>query len=287
MMLDRRLVLVSGKGGVGKSAVAAALAIVAARHGRRVLAIAMTEALGLASHLGVEALGAEPIQVHPGLFCSVIDRANALDQYLKLQVRAARSIPTTQLTKALNVLVETAPGVREIVTMGKPIFEVWEGTWDLVIADAPPLGQLQSYLTAPQTITGLVPTGAVREQAASLQSTLSDPAVSGLVLVTTAEELPIVETRQAIAQIDKERQILIAGVLANRVFEPLRTPRATIEQLDPSAARDAGLLHTDLTERQRVWLDTVPDDPQLPYLFDMRTPAEVAERLADECEALL
>ena len=105
--------------------------------------------------------------------------------------------------------------------------------------------------------------------------------------ITTPEELPIVETRQAIAQIDEERQILIAGVLANRVFEPLDTPRATIEKLDPSPASDAGLLHSDLTEQQREWLDAVPDDPQLPYLFDMRTPAEVAERLADECERLL
>jgi len=287
MMLDRRLLLVSGKGGVGKSAVTAALAIVAARHGRRVLAVAMTEALGLAFHLGIEALSAEPVQIHPGLFGSVVDRANALDQYLKLQVRAARSLPTTQLSKALNVLVDTAPGVREIVTMGKPIFEVWEENWDLVVVDAPPLGQLQSYLTAPQTITGLIPTGAVREQAARLQTTLGDPEVSGLVLVTTAEELPIVETRQAIAQIDKDRQILIAGVLANRVFDPLETPRATIEQLDPSDARDAGLLHSDLTEQQSEWLDAVPDDPRLPYLFDMRTPAEVAERLADECERLL
>ncbi len=150
-----------------------------------------------------------------------------------------------------------------------------------------PLGQLQSYLTAPQTITGLIPTGGVREQAARLQATLGDPEVSGLVLVTTAEELPIVETRQAIAQIDKERQILIVGVLANRVFDPLETPRATIERLDPSGARDAGLLHSDLTEQQSKWLDAVPNDPHLPYLFDMRTPAEVAERLADECERLV
>lgn len=279
--------MVSGKGGVGKSAVTAALAIVASRHGRRVLAMAMTEPLGLAAHLGVETLGAKPLQVRPGLFGSVVDRANALDQYLKLQMRAVRSIPTRQLSKALSVLVDTAPGVREIVTMGKPVFEVWTGNWDLVIVDAPSLGQLQSYLTAPQTIAGLIPTGAVREQAANLQATLADPQLSGLVLVTTPEELPVVETRQAIAQIDKDRQILIVDVLANRVFEPLDAPRSTIERLDPSEARDAGLLHSDLSERQSTWLDAVPDDPRLPYLFDMRTPAEVAERLADECEQLL
>lgn len=286
-MLDRRLLLVSGKGGVGKSAVTAALAILAARHGKRVLAIAMTEPLGLAAHLGVESLGYEPAAIRPGLFGSRVDRANALDEYLGVQLRAARSLPTAQLTRALNVLVDTAPGVREIITMGKPIYEVWQDRWDLVVADAPALGQLQSYLAAPQTITGLVPTGAVQEQAARLERTLGDPATSGLVLVTTAEELPIVETRQAIAQIDEHRQIVIADVLANRIFTPLSASRGSIDALPHGAARDAAVLHTTLTDQQAAWLDHLPDDPHLPYLFDVRTPAEVAERLADECERLL
>lgn len=286
-MLDRRFLLVSGKGGVGKSAVTAALAILAARHGKRVLAIAMTEPLGLAAHLGVESLGYEPVAIRPGLFGARVDRANALDEYLGVQLRAARSLPTAQLTKALNVLVDTAPGVREIITMGKPIYEVWQQTWDLVVADAPALGQLQSYLAAPQTITALVPTGAVQEQAARLEHTLSDPATSGLVLVTTAEELPIVETRQAIAQIDEQRQIVIADVLANRIFTPLVTTHRSIDALPPSPARDAAVLHATLTEQQAEWLDQLPDDPHLPYLFDVRTSAEVAERLADECERLL
>ena len=286
-MFDRRLLLVSGKGGVGKSAVAAALAILAVRHGKRVLAIAMTEPLGLAAHLGVETLSYEPTAIRPLLYGATVDRANALDEYLKLQVHAPQMLPTGQLSRALNVLVDTAPGVREIITMGKPIYEVWRERWDLVIADAPALGQLQSYLAAPRTITGLVPTGAVREQAARLEATLADPALSGLVLVTTAEELPIVETREAIAHIDEERQVLIVDVLANRIFTPLATPRVTIEALGPGDARDAALLHTDLTEQQAEWLDHLPDDPHLPYLFDVRTPAEVAERLADECEQLL
>ena len=283
-MLDRDLLLVSGKGGVGKSAVTAALAILGARRGMKILAISMTEPLGLAAHLGTDALTYEPTLIRPGVFGATVDRTNALDAYLKLQLPLARTVPTGQLSKALNVLVDTAPGVREIITIGKPIYEVWEEQWDLVVADAPPLGQLQSYLAAPQTITGLVPTGAVREQSRRLQDTLSDPAVSGLLLVTTAEELPILETRQAIAEIDRERRVPITGVLANRIFEPLVTDRATIEELEPSAAKDAALLHSDLTGHQREWIEAIPDDPRLPYLFDVRTPAEVAERLADELE---
>lgn len=284
-MLDRRLLLVSGKGGVGKSAVSAALAILAARRGKRVLALAMTDRSGLAAHLGVDELTYEPARISPGLYGALVDRSHALDEYLGLQLHMPRSLPTRQLSNALSVLADTAPGIREIVTMGKPIFEVWREEWDLVIADAPPLGQLQSYLAAPQTITGLVPTGAVREQAARLETTLSDPAMSGLLLVTTPEELAVQETREAIAHIDSERQILIAGVVANRVLDPLGLERDVVAAVPDGPPRAAGLLHTGLVEAQTVWLDSIPHDPRLPFLFGFHTPGEVAARLAEICES--
>ena len=284
-MLDRRLLLVSGKGGVGKSAVSAALAILAARRGKRVLALAMTDRRGLAAHLGVDELTYESVRISPGLYGAVVDRSRALDEYLGLQLRMPRSLPTRQLSNALSVLADTAPGIREIVTMGKPIFEVWREEWDLVVADAPPLGQLQSYLAAPQTITGLVPTGAVREQAARLETTLSDPAMSSLLLVTIPEELAVQETREAIAHIDSERQILIAGVVANRVLEPLGLKREVVDTVPEGPPRAAGLLHTGLTEGQSVWLDSIPHDPRLPFLFGFHTPGEVAARLAEICES--
>lgn len=285
LMLDRRLLIVSGKGGVGKSAVSAALAIVAARRGKRVLALTMLQAGGLAAHLGVDTLSYDPIRIRPGLYGASVDRSHALEEYLGLQLHVPRSLPMRQLSGALSVLADTAPGIREIVTIGKPIFEVWRDEWDLVITDAPALGQLQSYLAAPQTITGLVPTGAVRQQAHRLEATLSDPAISSLLLVTTPEELAVQETREAIAHIDTQRQILISGVVANRVLEPLGVPVDTIRGVPEGPARAAGLLHTGLVEAQSIWLDSIPEDPRLPFLFGFHTPAEVAARLADIYES--
>ena len=263
----------------------AALAILAARRGQRVLALAMTDRIGLAAHLGVERLTYEPIRIRPGLYAASVDRSQALDEYLGLQLSLARSLPTRQLSNALSVLADTAPGIREIVTMGKPVFEVWREEWDLVIADAPPLGQLQSYLAAPETITGLVPTGAVREQASRLEATLSDPTISSLLLVTIPEELAVQETREAIAHIDATRQVLIAGVVANRVLDPLDLSRESIEAVPDGPPRAAGLLHTGLVEAQSVWLESLPDDPHLPFLFGFHTPVEVAARLAEICES--
>jgi anion-transporting ArsA/GET3 family ATPase len=286
-MLDRRLLLISGKGGVGKSAVSAALAIVAARRGKRVLALAMIESNGLAAHLGVDTLSYKATRIRPGLFGMAVDRSHALDKYLGLQLHIARSLPTKQLSNALSVLADTAPGIREIVTMGKPIFEVWQERWDLVIADAPPIGQLQSYLSAPQTITGLIPTGAVREQASRLETTLADPEISSLLLVTTPEELAVQETREAIAEIDSGRQILISGVVANRVLDPLGLSLEEITSAPDGPARAAGVLHDGLTRSQAVWLDAIPQDPRLPFLFGFHTPGEVAARLADILETFV
>ena len=151
-MLDRKLIVVSGKGGVGKSAVTAALALRASRLGKTVLALGLIDALGLASHFGAEDRGYDWHEVHPGVYTATIDRARVLDEYLKLQLRLPRAAPTRQFSRALNVLIDTAPGVREIISMGKPVFETWRGTYDLVLVDAPPVGQVMSYLRAPATI---------------------------------------------------------------------------------------------------------------------------------------
>jgi anion-transporting ArsA/GET3 family ATPase len=285
-MFERRLILVSGKGGVGKSAITAALAMLAARRGKRVLALAMLDSSGLAAHLGVDRLGYQPERIQPGLYGAAIERSRALDEYLKLQLKVPRAMPTRQLTSALNILADTAPGVREIITIGKPIYEVWQNNWDLVVTDAPSLGQLQSYLNAPDTISGLVPTGAVQEQAAAMRTTLSNPRISGLTLVSTAEELPVNETTEAIAEIDAGGRVPIVSVIANRILDPLDADPDVVAALNPSPARDAAILNAGLTASQAIWLERLPFGSKLPFLFGLHAPVEVAARLSEACERI-
>ncbi len=279
-MLDRRLLLVSGKGGVGKSAVTASIAIAAARAGQRVLAMGMVDGLGLALHLGVEAIGPDAHEVLPGVSASVVDRARALDEYLKLQLRVPRGTPTRQFSKALNVLVDTAPGVREVISMGKPFFEAQQHHWDLVVVDAPPLGQLLSYLRAPATIERLVPTGIVQNQARSMRRFLADPRRTGLVLVTVPEELPIVETVESLDELASEPLVDLAVVAANRVLPELPVPAKVIARLPDGPMRDSATLHRTLQRHQRHWLDALGNATPLPYLFGLVTPAEVAAQLS-------
>lgn len=260
---------------MGRSALTAALGIRAARKGMRALVIAMTDQSGLAAHLRVSSLRYQPKEVRPGLDALAIDPAQALDEYLRLRLKVPRLAP---MTRAFRALAETVPGVRDTVVMGKVLYESMpDRGWDIVISDGPPIGQISSFLRAPATIESLVPSGRVEEQAAWMRQALTDPLRSGLVLCSLAEELPAIETTEVRGTISSERLIDVACVYVNRVLPELdaQPPRSK------GAIRDAAQLHQALYASQQVWLGRLAHDRQLPFLFGLHTPGEVAARLAD------
>lgn len=277
---DGRLLIVTGKGGVGRSAVSAALAVSAARQGARVLAIDMNEAAGLGSHLGAESLEFESHEVRPGLSALSIDRPAALDEYLRLQMGIPRFARMGPVARAFDALATAAPGIRETITMGKVLYEAARGDWDLVVTDAPPSGQIASFLRSPRTIAELVPTGRVRDQTHWMEEHLRDH--SSLVVVTLAEELPVNEVREFLQWLDDHPVMSVERVLVNRTLEPLG--------FDPLARRgqrqQAALLHGGLVEQQEIWRNELGAHQPLPFFFGATGPIEVAERLADELEAL-
>ena len=280
-MLDRRLIIVTGKGGVGRSAVAAALALRAVHLGKRVLTVAMTDDLGLALHLGRERLDYQAREIRPGLHALAVHRPAALDEYLKVQLGVPKVTRMGPLARAFDALASTAPGIREVITMGKVLWEVRKESWDLVIADGPPLGQMGSHLRAPLTVSELVPVGRVREQAGWMMDVLRDPPTAGMLLVTLAEELPVTETREALAWLDEHQVMAPPLVVANRTLPSLPVSGKEIKEAGPGPLREAALLHQALYKEQRRWTKDLPPDVSLPYLFGLHTPPEVAARLAD------
>lgn len=275
------MTFVSGKGGVGKSAVTASLALQAARRGQQVLVVGMVEGIGAASHLATERLDYTAHQVRSGIDGLAVNRSDALDEYLRLQLHVPRAAPTKVLSRALSVLAETAPGVREIVTIGKPVYEMWQANYDLILVDAPPLGQLFSYLRAPTTIADLVPAGPIRAQAERMSGALADPEATSLILVVTPEELPVLETQATLDRLDAEPVITLAGIVANRILPPLGLSAEQIAGLPDGSHRAAAQHHRAVQDQQERWLNELPDGPRLPYLFGIHTPGEVAEQLAD------
>jgi len=278
--VSSRLVLVSGKGGVGKSAVAAAYALAARRRGERVLAIDMLDGGGLGAHLGEPDLAFQPRPIGEGLEASTIDRAEALIEYLRVQVGIPALATIGPAARAFDTLASTAPAIREVVTIGKVLWEVKRGVWDLVVADAAPTGQIGSYLRAARTVRELVASGRILDQVEWMEQILSDPDRTRLVLVTLPEELPVVETEETIAWVEAAQLVGSLSVVANRVLPPLD---AEVPGRDGPVA-EAAALHQSLWEEQQQWLGHLPVELALPYLFGTHTPAEVAERLADVLE---
>ncbi len=280
-MLDKRLAIVSGKGGVGKSAVASALALLGQRHGLRILAVEMESGGGLSAHFGTGPLEFEPREVRPGLHAMQIVRSDALLEYLSLQLRLPGMGRFGPMARAFDALATAAPAVREIVTIGKILWEVREDRWDLVVVDAPPTGQIASYLRAPASISELVTTGRIRTQSQWMAETLGDPTMTQLLLVTLAEELPTTETAETIDWVSQTGVVGEPVVVANRILEkvgPGDPPNGTVG--------DMVTLHRSLNDEQEKWLHELPPDLTLPYLFGLFTPAEVAAHISDELEAL-
>jgi anion-transporting ArsA/GET3 family ATPase len=275
-MLDKRLILISGKGGVGKSAVAAGLALLAQRRGLRVLAMEMDSPGGLSAHFGTGPLEFEPREVRPGLHAMQMVRSDALLEYLALQLNIKGMNRLGALARAFDALATTAPGIREIITIGKAVWEVREDRWDVVIADAPPTGQIGSFLRAPVTISELVPTGRVRTQADFMSETLKDPKLTELILLCLPEELPVTETEETMRWLAKEDLVTKPRVIANRVLEELTDP-----DTPPGPVGEAAALHRSWWREQQHWLDH-----SLPYLYGLFTPGEVAAHMADELEAI-
>lgn len=279
-MLDKRLVIVSGKGGVGKSAVASGLALLAQRNGLRVLAVEMESSGGLPAHFGTGAFDFMPKEVRPGLYVMEMVRYEALLEYLQLQLKLPGMGRFGAVARAFDALATAAPAVREIVTIGKILWEVQEEKWDMVIFDAPPTGQIASYLRAPISITELVATGRIRIQAEWMADTLADPEMTQLILVTLPEELPTTETRQTLDWVGQTRTVPEPVVIANRVLDEVRV------KAPAGIPGDMVTLHKSLWAEQQRWIEELPPDLTLPYMFGLFTPAEVAAHISDELENL-
>jgi anion-transporting ArsA/GET3 family ATPase len=234
-LLDLDLVFVTGKGGVGKTTVAAALAEVAARRGQRVLVCEMDAKGALATAFEVSELDFEPTEVEPGLFAMSMSTEESLREYLRLFVKIPFIGRIGPLASTFDFVADAAPGVKEILAVGKLCFEVKERHYDLVVVDAEASGHVISQIGAPKVIAELVQVGVVREQTQWMLDILEDPARTGVVVVTTPEEMPVTESIELLERLRSETGTHPAAVIANRVL-PAMFSRA--EQ--PVAASIAG-----------------------------------------------
>jgi len=288
-LLDRRLLFVTGKGGVGKSTVTAATALLAADQGRKVLLVEVDAKGNLTNLFEHPPVGFDPVQVHPGVFAMQLNTEASLREYLKLNLRIPMVGRIGPIANVFDFVANAAPGVKEILTVGKVCWEVQESLagradWDLVIVDAAATGHVLAQLDAPRTIRELVQTGPIRSQTEWMMEILSDPALTALNVVTAPEEMPVNETIELVARAREETTVPLGAVIVNRVLpEPFTTEDEPVfaalgaapatdvlrAELGPGAdgVLDAARLAVALRRARVPHLDALRDAVDLPLLY--------------------
>jgi anion-transporting ArsA/GET3 family ATPase len=307
-MLERRLVVVLGKGGVGRTTVSAALGVAAARRGRRALVVEVAGQSRLPRMFGARprAGGAET-PLLPGLAGLSIQPQRVLEEYLVLTLKVRALAERLAESRALGYLTAAAPGLRELVTLGK-VWHLTEQTlqegsprYDLVVLDAPATGHGIGLLRTPRQYAEIARAGRIAEEARSVDALLRDRSRTGIVLVTLAEEMPVNETIDALARLRElglDAECAIVNELAADVFS--ERDAAALRQLSGVGATGAAAAKAALSllarrreqESELARLREATDLPlvELPLLalrvLDPDAVATLSEHLVAGIEAL-
>ena len=228
-LLDKRLLFLSGKGGVGKSVVGTALALAARDRGKRVLLVEIGSSLEAARYLGAPPSGPRETEVVPGLFTVNLDPARVMDEYVREVVKIEMLVRRILESPVYHRFFAAAPGLKELMTLGKLLVlaeahERWSrrAQYDLILVDAPATGHGLSLLKVPVAASEAVPVGPVGHQARRILGLLRDKKKTGLLIVTMPEEMAVVEAvqlhRLATAEVGMEAQGVVLNACYERVF---------------------------------------------------------------------
>lgn len=226
-LLGRPVLLVTGKGGVGKSTVAASLARLAARQGKRVLLLELESVSRAAPLFGLPGLGPEPVEVGQGLSVASLDVMDSLRFFATDQLKVQSLVSLALRNKAVAGFFEAVPAIKPILFL----YHLWrleqlhgpdgDGRWDLIVCDLPTSGFAVGMYAIPKTLSQVFRFGPVNAYAAGMRTLLTDPRKSGVVLVTLPEEMPVVETLELQDSLRDRFGVRAAAIVLNGVFPDL------------------------------------------------------------------
>ena len=223
-LLAPKILVVAGKGGAGRSTVAAALAIVAARTGRKVCIAEVDRKGSLPRLFGRAPSRYEPSELRPGIWGLSIHPEKALEEYLEVQYHMKRMSRLFKSTHFVDYITTAAPGLEDILVLGK----IWyleqdrsagrRDDFDTIVVDAPAAGHMLSFLSAPMGLSDAVQLGPIKKQADWLVEMLRAPERTRVHLVTLAEEMPVAETLETARALEERVGVSQGVTFANAIY---------------------------------------------------------------------
>lgn len=294
----KRFLIVTGKGGVGKTTVCAAEALALAAKGKRVLVCMCNAKERMSAMFGSDLIGSAVKSVAPNVWAVNMDPEIALREYGEMALRSKTLFKLLFDNKYVRTFFRAVPGMSEWTMLGKAWWHTTEtrpdGSWlyDVVILDAPATGHGLDMLRVPKIIVEIVPPGLLRRDAERAWTMFQDPQQSAVVLVTLPEEMPTSETIELSKALRDELNLPIGKIVVNCVLPPLfsKAERATIEGTPPPTGDSLGdatlAAARSRASRERVQAESLsrlsqelPISPSfLPQLFeDAAQPAAIKE----------
>jgi anion-transporting ArsA/GET3 family ATPase len=306
-LADKRLVFVTGKGGVGKSTVALALGIAAARRGLRTIVAELSGQARAAETFGVAPPTGEEVRLAEHLHATSVGVDEALEEYL--HERAGRVGDLLSASRAFHAFAGATPGMRELMTIGK----AWElaqdprrisgkRPYDLVVVDAYATGHALAALRTPATFAEIARVGPIASQGRTIDVSLRDPAHTAVLAVALPEEMPVTETLALRRGLRDALGLELAGAVVNACLPERLGPRQARTVADALARPGAGrvtqaALRAAVAEQARAsgqreqvarLAEGLAEPPlELPYLFVETLDVAALDPLADRLEELL
>lgn len=267
-LLSRELLVVTGKGGVGKSVVSAALAAVIAASGRRVLLMEVDPRENLHQLFDLPPSGGEIVRAAERLYLQNLRPQRVLDELTREQIKIAFLARRVIESPVYRHFTEGAPGLEELAVLGHALRQVRRRTEpampDTVILDAPATGHGVSLLAAPALVTDVVAGGPFGQMARELAAFVSDESRAGILAVTLAEEMPVQEVIELLEMLRSRVGRTPDAIVVNGLYPAVP---ATTDDLAPALAPWIARRHANEREMARLagaWAGPTVHLPLLP-----------------------
>jgi anion-transporting ArsA/GET3 family ATPase len=299
-LLDKRLVIVTGKGGVGKTTVAVALGMRAAAEGKRTIVCEVSAQENASRMFDHTEVGFHEVEMEENLWSISIDPDESMREYVLLQLKVRAMRDMLFRSRIFNYLAAATPGLKELVTIGK----IWElaqldrkvkkgRKYDLVIVDAPATGHGVGFLQTPRTFASIARVGPIHSQAQTLDRFITDHEHTGVAIVALPEEMPVNESAALETDLRDEVGVAVDRVYLNGLY-PERFSKPEAERLAGlaegeegavRAAARAALSEQERARSQRAQLARLRRRVEapvksLPFLFEPDLGPEAARRLS-------